>query len=487
MYIYICTMSLHEAISENTELKKENAYLKAELERFKKLIFGSKKETFKSEENPLQLSLFATDQSQSEDVPEVRKQKLAYERNVPKPHPGRNEIPSHLPVEEVIIEPEEDTTGMVKIGEERTETLEYTPASLVKKVTIRPKYAKKDGEGIVIGKLPSRPFGKGIAEASLIAHIIVSKIVDHIPFYRQREIFKRDYQWDVSGSTINDWFIACCTLLKPLYDQLEKRNLESNYLQADESPIRVLDKDKEGSSHQGYMWVFNSPKDNLVLFKYSKGRGEHLIKEALEKYNGVLQSDGYAVYDKIASINKGIVHVGCLAHIRRKYFDAQSNDKQRSDIVMTKMQSIYALERNARDMSDEERRHYRIENIKPILEEIKAFNEKACLEVTPKSQIGKAICYAQNQMHKIEEILNHGNVELDNNLIENKIRPLALGRNNFLFAGSHEGAERLAMMYSFMASCKANDINPYEWLKSTLEKISDTKLSDLHKLLPCKM
>lgn len=480
-------MSLHEAISENTELKKENAYLKAELERFKKLIFGSKKETFKIEENPLQLSLFATDQSQSEVVPEVRKQKLAYERNVPKPHPGRNEIPSHLPVKEVIIEPEEDVTGLVKIGEERTETLEYTPASLVKKVTIRPKYAKRDGEGVVIGRLPSRPIEKGIAESSLLAHIIVSKMVDHLPFYRQIEIFKRNFQWEVSGSTVNDWFIACCTLIKPLYELLERNILESKYLQADESPIRVLDKDKEGSSHQGYMWVFHSPTDNLVLFKYSKGRGEHLIKEMLGSYNGVLQSDGYAVYDKIASINKGITHVGCLAHVRRKYFDAQSNDKQRSDIVMTKIQNIYALEREAREMSEDERRKYRNENIKPILEEIKAFNEKACLEVTPKSQIGKAICYAQNQMHKIEEILNHGHVELDNNRIENKIRPLALGRKNYLFAGSHEGAERLAMMYSMLASCKANDINPYEWLKSTLEQISDTKLTDLNKLLPCKM
>lgn len=480
-------MSLQEALKENSDLKQENAYLKFELDRMKKLIFGSKKERFSSEENSLQLSLFGNGEEKELELPAIEKQRISYERKTPKPHPGRNEIPDHLPVKEVIIEPEEDTTGLVKIGEERTETLEYTPASLVKKVTIRPKYAKKDAEGVIIGRLPSRPIEKGIAEASLLAHIIVSKMVDHLPFYRQIEIFKREFQWEVNSSTINDWFVSCCTLIKPLYQMLEQQVLKSGYIQADESPIRVLDKDKEGSSHQGYMWVFHSPERKTVLFKYSKGRGENLVKDLLRGFEGIVQCDGYAAYDKLPIVNPKIKLAGCLAHVRRKFYEAQTNDKQRSEDALTKIQNIYALERKAKEMDNDQRKQYRVEHVKPILEELKSFAERASLEVTPKSQIGKAIGYLLNQMHKMETIFEHGNVEMDNNLIENKIRPLALGRKNYMFAGSHDGAERLAIMYSFMASCKANEINPYEWLKKTLDTIPDTKLSDLDKLLPTNM
>ncbi len=480
-------MSLQEALKENNDLKQENAHLKSELDRMKKLIFGSKKERFTSEENPLQLSLFNTGEETTKEVQVLDKQRITYERKTPKPHPGRNEIPEHLPVQEVVIEPEEDTTGLVKIGEERTETLEYTPASLVKKITIRPKYAKKDGEGVLIGKLPSRPIEKGIAEASLLAHIIVSKLVDHLPFYRQIEIFKRDFRWEVNSSTINDWFVSCCTLIKPLYDLLEHQVLKSGYIQADESPIRVLDKDKEGSSHQGYMWVFHNPGLKTVLFKYSKGRGDQLVKQLLQGYEGIVQCDGYAAYDKLPIINPKIKLAGCLAHVRRKFYEAQANDKQRSEYALAKIQKIYALEKIAKELDHDQRKQYRNDQVRPILNDMKSFAEKASLEVTPKSQIGKAVGYLLSQMHKMESILDHGNVEMDNNLIENKIRPLALGRKNYMFAGSHDGAERLAMMYSFMATCKANGINPYEWLKETLDQIAEMKLSDLDKMLPGNM
>lgn len=480
-------MSLQEALKENNDLKQENAHLKSELDRMKKLIFGSKKERFTSEENPLQLSLFNTGEETTKEVQVLDKQRITYERKTPKPHPGRNEIPDHLPVQEVVIEPEEDTTCLVKIGEERTETLEYTPASLVKKITIRPKYAKKDGEGVLIGKLPTRPIEKGIAEASLLAHIIVSKLVDHLPFYRQIEIFKRDFRWEVNSSTINDWFVSCCTLIKPLYDVLEQQVLKSGYIQADESPIRVLDKDKEGSSHQGYMWVFHNPGLKTVLFKYSKGRGDQLVKQLLQGYEGIVQCDGYAAYDKLPIINPKIKLAGCLAHVRRKFYEAQANDKQRSEYALAKIQKIYALEKIAKELDHDQRKQYRNDQVRPILNDMKSFAEKASLEVTPKSQIGKAVGYLLSQMHKMESILDHGNVEMDNNLIENKIRPLALGRKNYMFAGSHDGAERLAMMYSFMATCKANGINPYEWLKETLDQIAEMKLSDLDKMLPGNM
>jgi transposase len=467
------------------ELLIENNYLKERLATLERLIFGSKKETFKSVggDNPNQLSLFEDYQPQ-EVLIEPPKIKVSYERSVKK-HEGRNEIPSHLPVIEEIIEPTVDVEGLVKIGEERTETLEYTPASLVKKIYIRPKYAKRNNEGIVIGPLPSRPIDKGIASSSLLSHIIVSKFIDHLPFYRQIKMFKRNFDIEFSSSTINDWFVSTCTLLEPLYQVLKTEVLSSPYVQADESPIRVLDQDLEGASHQGYQWVFYSVDKKQVLMHYSKGRSmDGAIKELFMSYKGLLQCDGYSAYDMVDALNKDIELAACLAHVRRKYFDAQSNDKARSEQVLQWIQQIYLLEREIKDLSIESRQTYRKEHIGPILNAIRSYVEVEAYKVTPKSNIGKAFTYTINQWSKIKKILDYGELLLDNNLIENKIRPLALGRKNYLFAGSHDGSQRLAMMYSFFGTCAAQGVNPYEWLKSTLDVIKDTKLPDLHSLLP---
>ena len=467
------------------ELTMQNAQLKRELDQLRKLIFGAKKERFVTENvTPGQLSLFEDLSVGQGPVEEQTKEIISYERKKPsKKHEGRNEIPDHLPVIEVIIEPDQDVTGMKKIGEEITETLEYTAASLVKKRIIRPKYALPQNEGIIIGKLPSRPIEKGIAEASLLSHLIVSKFIDHLPFYRQIQIFKREFDWNVSASTINDWFVACCTLIEPLYEELKRQVLSSGYLQVDESPIKVLDSDKPGSTHQGYQWVYHSPERRLVLFDYRKGRGMHGPKEVLENYNGWLQCDGYGVYDKIATL-EGIQIAGCLAHARRYYHEALSNDKKRAEYALVIFQNIYEIERANKSMNPLDRKLDRLAKVKPHLDNLKSWVEEECVKVLPKSAIGKAMSYTQSQWHKLYNLLEDGRLEIDNNLIENKIRPLALGRKNYLFAGSHDGAKRIAMIYSFMGTCKANVVNPNEWLKNVLEKIPDTKMSELSNLLP---
>ncbi len=475
--------TLSAQYQSHIDLQQDYAQLRHELEQLKKMIFGSKRERFVTELNSNQLSLFATEEVDAPVEHTEAKEHIEYDRKAPKKHNGRNELPDHLPVHEVIIEPTEDITGMTRIGEEITETLEYTSASLVKKRVIRPKYARKNGEGIVIAQLPSRTLPKAIAESSLLTHIIISKFVDHMPFYRQIQRFKRDYNWEVSDSTINEWFIACCTLLQPLYEKLKEKVMSSGYIQADESPIKVLDQDKPGSTHQGYQWVYHSPESGLVLFTYRKGRGEHGPKEILSSYQGILQCDGYAVYDKIG-MRPGVQLAGCLAHARRKYDEAKTNDKIRSEYALNLIQQIYGLERNRQALSIDERTQYRQEHIGPLFNALQDWAEKESLHVVPKSPIGKAISYTLLQWDKLKTILTDGRIKLDNNLIENKIRPLALGRKNYLFAGSHDAAQRIAMMYSFVGSCKAHDINPSEWLKDTLDKIAETKMSDLESLLP---
>ncbi len=465
------------------DLQQSNAQLRSELDQLRKMIFGSKSEPFISQIDPHQLSLFGTEPP-GENIPAEDKQLIHYERNAPKKHEGRNKIPDHLPVHEIIIEPVEDTTGMVKIGEEITETLEYTPASLVKKRVIRPKYARKNNEGIVIGELPSRPFPKCIAEASLVAHITVCKFIDHMPFYRQNQRFKRDFNWEVSDSTINEWFVSECTLLRPLYVLLQRKILEGSYLQVDESPIKVLDQDHEKGIHQGFQWVYYNPELKLVFFNYRKGRGQHGPKEILAQYKGILQTDGWQVYDKFKH-KQGITLVGCLAHARRYFDKALKTNKSKCEEVLLIIQRIYAQERLCKEMSADDRKLFRDQHIRPIFAELRDWlDEKLKGEITPKSDYGQAITYMNKQWPKLIGVLEDGRVELDNNQIENKIRPLALGRKNYLFAGSHDAAQRIAMMYSFFGSCKAHDINPYEWLKDTLERIPDTKLSNLESLLP---
>ena len=300
-----------EAIVSKAEyeaIKAENAALRHELEQLKRLIFGSKQERFVPAQPPEQLSL-DLDAEAAEQPTDQATETITYQRRK-KSHPGRTALPEHIPTEEIIIEPEEDTTGMKLIGEQVTETVDYRPGVLLKRRYIRRKYARleeqQDQPTVVIGELPQRPIPKGIAEAGLLAHLIVSKYVDHLPFYRQIEQFKRNHNWVIHKSTLNDWFAACCSLLEPLYQSHLRAVMQTNYLQADESPIKVQDSSKKGKTHQGYMWVYRNPSNGLVLFDYRKGRGMHGPKERLADFSGLLQCDGYAVYGRIAKSLKEI-------------------------------------------------------------------------------------------------------------------------------------------------------------------------------------
>jgi len=483
-------MTYQELLVQNRDLQKKEkdsatriASLEQQLQQLYQLINGFKSESFITEAIIDQLSLFGEDTLEvAEETPQ---ETITYTREKKK-HQGRNALPENLPVREVIIEPEEDTTGLKKIGEEITETLEYTPASLVKRRTIRPKYAKAEGEGILIADLPSRPIDKAIIEACLLAHILVSKYVDHLPFYRQIQMFKRDFSWEPAQSTMSDWMASCCQLLEPLYNTLKQKILASDYIQADESPIKVQDSDKANSTHQGYQWVYHNPLQKLVLFNYRKGRGQNGPKEFLVDYNGYLQCDGYSVYDKIGA-DPNITLAGCLVHARRKFHEALQSDKKRAQLALELFKEMYLQERVIKEEVQNDfikRKVLRDKKIKPLLAQIKTWIEAEQFNVLPKSPIGKAMTYFVNQYPKLEAIFEDGRIELDNNLIENAIRPMAIGRKNYLFCGSHKAAQNAAMLYSFFGSCKMQNINPREWLADTLKRIPDHSIQKLEELLP---
>ena len=464
---------------------KYNA-LELRFEQLLKLVYGAKTERFAPASAPEQMALW--DEGEGAGTEEVEKEKISYERKK-KAHPGRTKLPDNLPVEEIVIEPEEDTTGMIEIGKEITETLDYKPGKLLKRRYIRKKYARpeevEDEQTVVIGQLPERPIPKGIAEPGLLAHLFVAKYIDHLPFYRQIEIFKRDHGWAIHKSTINEWFAACCTLLEPLYQALRNNVLKTDYLQGDESTIKVLDTNKPGKAHLGYQWVFRNPTSGNVLFVYRKGRGANGLTETLDNYTGYLQSDGYAAYDKFAR-GRDVELVSCLAHIRRKFFEAKGNHAEMANHALAEIQKLYAVERRAREdkMSASDRQALRQTKAKGIYEALLRWVITEQKNNLSKGAIGKALHYAKNQLPRLRHYLEDGRIEIDNNLIENSIRPLALGRKNYLFAGSHQGAQRAAMMYSFFASCKYAGVNPWEWLSDVLGKIGAHPVNRLEELLP---
>ena len=471
---------------EINQLKSDNLYLKQELDKLKRMLFGAKSERFISDIHPAQLILGLGIEPQS--VSQAPKETISYQRKkplekTPAVH-SRQPLPAHLPRQEVVLEPENKQEGAKKIGEEITEVLEYTPGQLYVKKYIRPKYAQPLEKGIIIADLPSLPIPKGNAGASLLSHIIVSKFVDHLPFYRQVQMFKRMYV-NIAESTINDWFSAGCETLYPLYEELTKQIKQRNYLMADETPIPVLDKDKPGATHQGYYWSYYSPPDRLVCFDYQRGRGKDGPVNFLKDFKGKLQTDGYAAYSTFEG-SRDITLLACLAHVRRKFDEALNNDNDRASYFLLKVQELYAIEGQCREESYlmEKRGELRQEKALPILEELESWLKANLIEVLPQSAIGKAIAYALRLWSRIKRYSNDGQCEIDNNLIENSIRPIALGRKNYMFAGSHDGARRAAMIYSFLGTCKINEVNPSDWLTDVLNRIQDHKANKLTDLLP---
>jgi len=476
---YLSKKDLLKVISSRDE---KIEYLESQLAMYKRMQFGQKRERFEGDPNQGVLP-FDAEPAEKEQQQEEIKEKIEYTRARPG-HKGRAKLPEHLPVEEIEIHPEGDLSDMVCIGKEVTEELECEPAKFYIRRYIRYKYAAKSGEGVKIGELPERVIDKGIPGAGLLTMILTDKYMDHLPLYRQKQRFARD-NIRIPSSTIEGWTRETLIKLQPLYEQLVFDTKSKGYLQVDElrsnhrgllktntheiNPIKVLDKDKKGAAHQGYYWVYHSPLDKTVLFDYSPTRGGSAPLPMLDNFRGYLQTDGYVVYEKYGK-KKEITHLACWAHARREFERALDNDRARAEKAMLMIQELYAVERQAREESLDPgaRKALRLEKSLPVINELGEWIFKEIKSTLPKSQIGRAMAYTSARWSALSEYLRDGNLEIDNNLCENAIRPVALGRKNWLFAGSHDAAQRSAMIYSFFAICKKHEVNPYQWLKYTL-------------------
>ena len=476
---------LLQALSENKILSEKLFTVQHELSQLRRMIFASKSERFVPNADASQTTLDLNVEPAA--TVEVSTQQVTYTRKevkVKSNHKGRLPLPASLPRNEIILEPEANTKGCKAIGEEITEELDYTPGKLFVNKYIRKKYAKPDGEGIVIAPLPPRPIDKCIAGAGLLAAILIDKYVDHLPLYRQMQRFKREGM-DIPKSTIGDWTKQAGSLLVILANALRMKVIQACYLMVDESPIKVLDSNHENGIHQGYYWVYRAPEEKLVLFDYQKGRGRDGPTQMLKDFKGKLQTDGYAVYEQFEK-QQGIALLGCMAHARRYFDQALQSDKTRATQALQHFGLLYDVEREARENNYAYTKRYELRKGKsvPVLNLMETWLKENLIQVTPQSPMGKAIAYTLARWEKLCRYTTDGKLEIDNNWVENSIRPLALGRKNYLFAGSHDSAERAAAIYSLMGTCKLNNINPYNWLRETLPKLNDCKSSKLTDLLP---
>ena len=472
-----------ESLSRESSVKDEKIeYLESQLAMYKRMQFGQSRERFEGDPNQTTLP-FEVEPAEAEQQQQEVKEKIEYTRKRPN-HKGRAKLPEHLPVEEIEIHPEGDLSAMVCIGKEITEELECDPAKFYIKRYIRYKYAAKNGDGVRIAELPERVIDKGIPGAGLLAMILTGKYMDHLPLYRQKQIFTRE-NIQIPSSTIEGWTKQALEKLEPLYEQLIFDTKTKGYLQVDETPIKVLDSDKKGAAHQGYYWVYHAPLDGTVLFDYSPTRGGIAAVPMLGNFKGYLQTDGYAVYEKYGK-KKEVTHLACWAHSRREFEKALDNDKTRAEKALLLIQKLYAIERKAKEenLSPQHIKELRLEESLPVINELGKWIFEEIKNTLPKSQIGKAMAYAYARWDALSAYLYDGNLFIDNNGIENTIRPVALGRKNYLFAGSHEAAQRAAMIYSFFAICKKHEVNPFKWLKHTLQNIMSINHKKIKELYP---
>ena len=475
--------------------------LKQQIEMLQRKIWGKSSERYINND-PLQRKLdfeglellpeekeLAT--SAKEEIEEYKTIRVVEQKE--KKHPVRKPLPESLPREETHIYPELiNRENWTELAPEITEVLEREPSRWYVRRIIRHKYALKDKsqdqeKQIITAAMPALPIAKSYAGASVLADIIIDKYVNHLPFYRQIQMFKQQ-GISIAPATINGWFQDVADLMRPTYYRLKELILNSDYIQSDETTIPIINNEKH-TTIKGYIWMIRAVMGNLVFFHYDQGsRAQKVALQLFKDYQGVIQTDGYAVYD-IYENKKGVLPIGCWAHARRKFEEALSEDKARASYALEQIGLLYDVERRAdqENLSFDERAELRSRLSYPIMVVFEKWLYNELPKVLPKGRIGKAIRYTYSIYHKLSRYHLDGRLKIDNNLGENAIRPIALGRKNWLFCGNHDAAENAAIIYSMMGCCKAHEVNFRDWLVYFLSNIHnyDNDYSmDLAELLP---
>ena len=410
---------------------------------------------------------------------------------------GRRKLPEPLPRVEVVHELNADECicphdGAVlnEIGEVTSEQLDIIPARIQVIRHIRKQYACKCGQCIKTAALPKQPIPKSMASPGLLAHITVSKYQDALPLYRQETILRR-IGVDIPRATLANWMIHTGILIQPLINLMRDQMLDYDIIQMDETPVQVLKEPDKRAQSKSYIWLQRGgpPNNPVVLYDYDPGRGAGVPKRLLEGFKGYLQTDGYDGYNAVVAAND-LVHVGCMAHARRRFSDAvkaQGRNKKRGKAHrgLTLINKLYRIERQARKLTAQERYTRRQKRSKPILDEIRKWLNDALPQIAPSSATGNALGYLHNEWDHLTRYLDDGRLEIDNNGAENAIRPFVLGRKNWLFSTSVKGVKSSANLYSLIETAKANGLEPYAYLRRVFTELpkADT-VEAIEALLP---
>ena len=501
--------------AERAEMKSANEKLLAEKEEMqqvindlrsmmawfrKKLFYKMSEKNLPLDPNVLEPTLF--DQSLSEEeqarldaeVKAMEEQNAkAIEVKAHKRDVRRPVLSGDLPVEETHIYPEgvQDNPEYVEIGVENTDTVAIQPARMYVKRIVRHKFVLRselqiedpDRQAFLIAPLPETIRPKGMADASLLADILINKYVYHLPFYRQIQKYK-ELGVLLNDATINDWFAAVCEKLRPLYDKLREQIMSSDYIQVDESTLPVIDNEKHRAV-KGYMWAVRDALTGSVYFHYDMGsRSGDTARKLIGGYRGAVQTDGYEVYESFEN-TPGKRMIGCWAHVRRKFVEALDEDRKYASEAIVYIGKLYKIEAEMREagLSAEEVRERRQKESYPLIQEFEKWMDAVADKFKPKSRMGKALVYTYTLLPRLSRYVLDGRYNIDNNGIENAIRPLALGRKNYLFAGNHDAAVRAAIVYSLFSSCKAAGIEARTWLEDILVRLPEHHV-DLEELLP---
>jgi transposase len=468
--------------------------LTEELRQQRVKLLGPRSETL----SDLQLALLA-DEEPGTTLDEVEaERRRAPLQHIParerRPHPGRQRLPENLPrVEEVVACPEKTCrqcgAETAIIGYDESEQLDVQPARYFVRVIRREKRACRccPAGTISMPGLAPRIVEKGLASDRVVVETVVAKYSDHLPLYRQAAILEREAGLEIGRATLDGWVMRVGELLEPVVAAMRKDLLAASYLQADETIVPVQMHDKRGADHQAYLWQYGKPGGETV-FDFCLGRGRDGPQKFLGQWQGILQTDGYQAYDNIGGPK--LVHVGCWAHARRKFVDAVKVNREDAAAVqmVTRMDALFLVDRHAREhhMSAEERLIARREHAEVWAEEIRRECARLAVAVLPKSALGRAAAYTLNMWPKLRRCFDYAEVELSNNLAENSMRPIALGRKNWLHVGSPKAGPKVAAIMSIVESCRRLSIPVKDYLLHILPGMEDHKLADIAQLTPAR-
>jgi len=498
----------HEELQQQyISLQENQAHLLEQIEYYQAAFLLLQKKRFgkSSEKDTHQGELFdeveQAEEQEQESTEAESQANLTSENTVSKKRKvkrGRKPLPAHFhrEIREYDLSDAEKhcECGCLKqfISESVSEQLKIIPASIHVIQHRRKKYACTQCEGqIKIASMPAQPIPKSNASPELLAYIAVSKYQDALPLYRQEAIFKR-LGIHLPRNTLANWMIKGSELLQPLYNLLQDRLLSSGYVQMDETPVQVLSEPGREASTKSYMWVRKTgdPEQSVILFDYFPSRAGAVIETLLPDYQGFLQTDDYGGYHRKGE-QPGVHHLGCLAHARRKFIEADKITKtpkgklSKAGMGVQLIKKLYAIEQRIKDKTPEEKYQHRQRESRPHWNKIRTWLEDALPKILPKSPLGKALAYLHKNWSKLTRYLEDGRLNIDNNLTENAIRPFVVGRKNWLFACSPKGARSSAMLYSVIETAKANGLDPYAYLKILFEKLPAAQnLEDYEQLLP---